>query len=250
MRVTKKSVEEYVKTLDIDQAINYIKEKQKEINLDALLKKYTKKKQAYEKEVSRYKAMCGFENDLYDRGFLNIAGVDEAGRGPLAGPVVAAAVILKNGEFIEGLNDSKKLSEKKREELFDEITKKAVAYGVGIVDEKCIDEINILNATKLAMMDAINKINPDYVLIDAVTLDNLKVEQKAIVKGDQKSVSIAAASIIAKITRDRIMVDMDRVYPKYGFLKHKGYGTKEHIDAIKEFGACAIHRNSFIGKFI
>lgn len=250
MKLTKKSVEEYVKTLDVYDAIDYIEEKQKEINLDALLKKYIKKKQAYEKEVLRYKSMCEFENELYDRGFTNIAGVDEAGRGPLAGPVVAAAVILKKDDFIEGINDSKKLSEKKREELFDDITKRAVAYGVGIVDWKCIDKINILRATKLAMMEAINKVSPDYVLIDAVNLEDLKVEQNAIVKGDARSVSIAAASIIAKVTRDRIMVDMDKIYPQYGFLKHKGYGTKEHIDAIKKFGACPIHRNTFIKKFI
>ena len=249
MKLTKKGIEEYVKALDIYDAIKYIEEKQEKINLDSLLKKYIKKKEAYEKEVLRYKSMCEFENELYDRGFINIAGVDEAGRGPLAGPVVAAAVILKKGDFIAGLNDSKKLSEKRREELFDEITKKAVAYGVGIVDEKCIDKINILRATKLAMMEAVGKINPDYVLVDAVELEKLRVGQNAIIKGDAKSVSIAAASIIAKVTRDRIMVNLDKEYPQYGFLKHKGYGTKEHIDAIKKFGASPIHRKTFIGKF-
>jgi len=250
MKMTKKSVEEYVKTLDIYDAIKYIEKKQEEINLDSLLKKYTKKKEAYEKEILRYNAMCEFENKLYSEGYKSIAGVDEAGRGPLAGPVVAAAVILKKDEFIEGLNDSKKLSEKKREELYDTITKKAVAYGVGIVDEKCIDKINILNATKLAMHEALKKINPDYVLIDAVKLEDLNVKQDAIIKGDAKSVSIAAASIIAKVTRDRIMSDMDKIYPNYGFIKHKGYGTKEHIDAIKKFGASKIHRNTFISKFL
>ncbi|MBP5426500.1 MAG: ribonuclease HII [Clostridiales bacterium] len=251
MRVTKKSVEEYAKTLSIDDAIEYIKKSG--LNNDALINKYLRKKAAYEKEVLRYNTMCQFENKLFDEEkILMIAGVDEAGRGPLAGPVVAGAVILNRGEFIEGINDSKKLSEKKREELFDKIMSRAVAVGVGIVDHKCIDDINILMATKLAMKKALDnlKVKPQYALIDAVTLDNISLRHAAIVKGDEKSVSIAAASIIAKVTRDRLMIEMDGKYPQYGFAKHKGYGTKEHIDAIKKFGASPIHRMTFIQKFL
>lgn len=254
MKVTKKSITQYVKTLNIDEAILYIRKMQQEndINLDDLLKKYLHKKELQEKEIKRYHDMSVYEESMYNEGYNIIVGVDEAGRGPLAGPVVAGAVILKKGEFIEGLNDSKKLSEKKREELFDEITKKAVAYGVGIVDEKCIDEINILEATKLAMYKAIDSmsIKPDVALIDALQLENLNIKQEAIVKGDAKSISIAAASIIAKVTRDRIITNLANQYPQYGFEKHKGYGTKQHIDAIKQYGACPIHRKTFIKNFV
>ena len=254
MKITKKSITEHAKTLNIDEAILYIKKVQQEndIKLDDLLKKYQHKKELIDKEIARYKDMTVYEESMYKEGYKFIAGIDEAGRGPLAGPVVAGVVILKKGEFIEGLNDSKKLSEKKREALFDEITKKAVAYGVGIVDEKCIDEINILEATKLAMRKAIESmsVSPDVVLIDAVTLDKLDIPQEAIVKGDSKSVSIAAASIIAKVTRDRIITNLADKYPQYGFDKHKGYGTKQHIDAIKKYGACDIHRKTFIKNFV
>lgn len=254
MKITKKSVKEYVETLKIDEAINYIQKIQDENNMDleALLTKYQKKKDAYDKEVLRYNNMCEFEKKFGQEGYRLIAGVDEAGRGPLAGPVVAGAVILKEGEFIAGLNDSKKLSEKKREELFEEITKKAVAYGVGIVDEKCIDQVNILEATKIAMKKAIQSLAvvPEYILIDAVTLEDFPIRHAAIVKGDAKSVSIAAASIIAKVTRDRIITNLANQYPQYGFEKHKGYGTKEHIEAIKKYGACPIHRQTFIKKFV
>ena len=180
-----------------------------------------------------------------------ICGVDEAGRGPFAGPVVAGAVILSLDDperEILYLNDSKKLSEKKREALYDEIMEKAVSVGVGIVEREVIDEINILQATFLAMQKAIAALDPqpDYILADAVTIPKILIPQEGIVKGDAKSVSIAAGSIIAKVTRDRIMYEYDKLYPEYGFASHKGYGTKAHIEAIKEYGMLNIHRRSFI----
>ena len=180
-----------------------------------------------------------------------ICGVDEAGRGPFAGPVVAGAVILSLDDperEILYLNDSKKLSEKKREALYDEIMEKAVSVGVGIVEREVIDEINILQATFLAMQKAIAALDPqpDYILADAVSIPKIAIPQEGIVKGDAKSVSIAAGSIIAKVTRDRIMYEYDKLYPEYGFASHKGYGTKAHIEAIKEYGMLDIHRRSFI----
>ena len=180
-----------------------------------------------------------------------ICGVEEAGRGPFAGPVVAGAVILSLDDperEILYLNDSKKLSEKKREALYDEIMEKAVSVGVGIVEREVIDEINILQATFLAMQKAIAALDPqpDYILADAVTIPKIAIPQEGIVKGDAKSVSIAAGSIIAKVTRDRIMYEYDKLYPEYGFASHKGYGTKAHIEAIKEYGMLDIHRRSFI----
>ena len=180
-----------------------------------------------------------------------ICGVDEAGRGPFAGPVVAGAVILSLDDperEILYLNDSKKLSEKKREALYDEIMEKAASVGVGIVERDVIDEINILQATFLAMQKAIAALDPqpDYILADAVTIPKILIPQEGIVKGDAKSVSIAAGSIIAKVTRDRIMYEYDKLYPEYGFASHKGYGTKAHIEAIKEYGMLNIHRRSFI----
>ena len=219
--------------------------------LDNLVLKYEKKKLQLEKELKRFENMCCYEKEAYAEGAKFIAGIDEAGRGPLAGPVVAAAVILPENIFINGLNDSKKLSEKQREELYAIITEKAIAYDVGIVDEKIIDELNILNATKMAMEVAVEslKVKPDLLLIDAVKLDSLKMKQKSIIKGDALSISIASASVIAKVTRDRLIDEMDTTYPNYGFKKHKGYGTKEHIDAIKKFGICPIHRISYTKNF-
>ena len=182
----------------------------------------------------------------------NICGIDEAGRGPLSGPVVAGAVILPKDCEILFLNDSKKLSEKKRELLFTEIQEKAVAYGVGIVSPARIDEINILQATYEAMRIAVSKLKgtPDILLNDAVTIPGIDIMQIPIVKGDAKSISIAAASILAKVTRDHMMVEYDALYPEYGFAKHKGYGTAVHIKAIKEYGPCPIHRRSFIKNFV
>ena len=181
-----------------------------------------------------------------------ICGIDEAGRGPLAGPVVAGAVILPKDCEILFLNDSKKLSEKRRDALYDEIREKAVAWSVGIVGPDVIDEINILQATYQAMRQAVAglSVEPDLLLNDAVTIPGIAVDQIPIVKGDAKSVSIAAASIMAKVTRDRMMAEYDIAYPEYGFAKHKGYGTAAHIAAIREFGPCPIHRRSFIKNFV
>ena len=205
-----------------------------------------------EELIRRYQDMSEYENEARKNGFMVIAGLDEAGRGPLAGPVVAGCCVLNPEVMVLGVNDSKKLSEKKRAELFPLIQEKALSYGVGIVDEKVIDQINILEATKLAMKKAVEalSVQPDLLLIDALRLPDLAIRQEDIIKGDAKSVSIAAASILAKETRDRIMREYDSVYPEYGFAKHKGYGTKEHIEAIRKYGPCPIHRRSFIGHFI
>lgn len=193
-----------------------------------------------------------FEKECLKNGFQNICGVDEAGRGPLAGPVVVGAVIMPLNNIIEGVDDSKKLTEKKREELYEKIIKTAKAFKVSIVDEKIIDEINILNATKKGMEDAVNGLNlkPDFALVDAVKGLNICCDYKSIIKGDFLSYSIACASILAKVTRDKIMTDYAKVYPNYCFDKHKGYGTKLHIELLKKFGKCDIHRNSFIKNFV
>ena len=203
-----------------------------------------------EKELARLAAMREYE-DTY-AACTYICGIDEAGRGPLAGPVVAAAAVLPKDCQILYLNDSKKLSEKKRDLLFDEIKEKAVTYGVGIVSPQVIDEINILQATYEAMRQAISqlKVTPEILLNDAVTIPGVDIMQVPIIKGDAKSVSIAAASILAKVTRDRMMAEYDQIYPEYGFAKHKGYGTAAHIAALKEYGACPIHRRTFIKKFV
>ena len=205
-----------------------------------------------EKESERLDTMLEFERDLYSKGITLVAGVDEAGRGPLCGPVVAAAVILNPNEKIAGVNDSKKLTEKKREELFSIIKEKAVAYSVGIVDEKTIDEINILEATRLAMKKAVEGLKevPGHVLVDAEKHVPINIPYTPIIKGDAKSESIAAASIIAKVTRDHMIEELDKKYPEYHFAKNKGYGTREHIAAIKEHGLCEIHRKTFCKKFI
>ena len=190
--------------------------------------------------------LLDYERELYKDNIKFIAGVDEVGRGPLCGPVVAAACILKENYYLEGLNDSKKLSEKKRDKLFDILINECVAYGIGIVEPKRIDEINILEASKEAMKIAISNLSvkPEHVLIDAVKLD-LDVPSTPIIKGDAKSTSIAAASVIAKVTRDRMMCDLDKEYPEYGFASHKGYPTKKHIEAVKEHGVLDFYRFTF-----
>lgn len=202
------------------------------------------------KERERLRAMRAYEEEYGIYG--NVCGIDEAGRGPFAGPVAAGAVILPKDVDILYLNDSKKLSEKKREQLYDEIMEKAVAVGVGLVGPERIDEINILQATYEAMRIAVGnlKIRPDILLNDAVTIPGIDIRQVPIVKGDAKSVSIAAASIVAKVTRDRLMVKYEEEYPGYGFARHKGYGTAEHRESIKRLGACPIHRRTFIKKYI
>lgn len=191
----------------------------------------------YEKQYASYSAICG---------------IDEVGRGPLAGPVVAGAVILPRDIEILYLNDSKKLSEKKREALYDEIMEKAVAVGIGMASPARIDEINILQATYEAMRMAIDKlqVRPDLLLNDAVTIPGVEISQVPIVKGDAKSISIAAASIVAKVTRDRMMKEYEEIFPGYDFASNKGYGTKAHIQALKTLGPCVIHRRSFIGNFV
>lgn len=205
-----------------------------------------------EKEEERLKHMLEIEDSLYQKGYKLVCGVDEAGRGPICGPVVAAAVILNKDDMIEGVNDSKKLSEKKRECLYDVIMQKAIAVGVGMSDVDIIEKVNILNATKLAMKQAIKnlKIKPDYVLIDGNQMIDIDIDAQTVVSGDAKSESIAAASIIAKVTRDRLLIEYDKKYPEYGFAKHKGYGTKAHIEAIKKYGLTPIHRASFCSKFV
>lgn len=196
--------------------------------------------------------MNEIENNLKAQGYALIAGVDEAGRGPLAGPVYAAAVILPDGCVIDGLNDSKKLTEKKREKLYDEIIEKAVAWSVSAVDEKVIDEINILNATHTAMNNAVNalSVKPDYVIIDGNSIKNMQIAHETIVKGDAKCASIAAASILAKVSRDRYITELAQKYPEYGFEKHKGYGTKAHYEAIEKYGVADIHRRTFLKKIL
>lgn len=205
-----------------------------------------------EAEIARQNEMKIIEDEKKKQGYNLVAGVDEAGRGPLAGPVFAACVILPDDCYIEGINDSKKLSEKKREKLFEEIINKAISYSIKSVDEKIIDEINILNATHMAMNEAINSmdITPDFVLIDGNSIKNIKIPYQTVVKGDAKSISIAAASILAKVSRDRYICDIANKYPQYFFEKHKGYGTKVHTDALKKYGPCEIHRKTFLTKIL
>ena len=195
--------------------------------------------------------MTAFEREARAEGYNVIAGTDEAGRGPLAGPVVAAAVILPP-EPIEGIDDSKKLSEKKREALYDVIMERAAAVGVGFADAGEIDEINILNAAMISMARAVENmaVKPDFVLIDGNTSRFMDIPHRCIVKGDQKSASVAAASIIAKVTRDRLMKEYDEKYPEYNFGKHKGYPTREHMELVKKYGPCEIHRKTFLKKIL
>lgn len=190
--------------------------------------------------------MKEFEMELYNNGINFIAGIDEVGRGPLVGPVVTAAVILPKDFYDERINDSKKLTEKKRELLYDVIMENAISVGIGISSEDVIDEINILNATKRAMLEAVNNLSvkPEHLLIDAVKL-NTDIPQTSIIKGDAKSESIAAASIIAKVTRDRMMIELDKIHPEYDFKHNKGYGTKKHIEAIRKYGIIKEHRKTF-----
>lgn len=210
----------------------------------------TLKGERLEKEMARLEAMCAYEREY--AACTAICGIDEAGRGPLAGPVAAGAVILPKDCRILYLNDSKKLTPARRDVLFDEIREKAVAFSIGISSPERIDEINILQATYEAMRKAVAglSVQPDLLLNDAVTIPEVQIRQVPIVKGDAKSVSIAAASILAKVTRDRMMEEYDAMWPEYGFAKHKGYGTAQHIAALKEYGPCPIHRRSFIGHFV
>ena len=206
-----------------------------------------------EKELERLTNLKSMEKELYNKGFEYICGIDEAGRGPLAGPVVVAGVIMPKDSMIEGVNDSKKVSEKKREKLYDVILEEAISYSVAVIGQDVIDEINILNATKQGVTTVVEELDvkPNLILVDALTHINTKgIPYDSIIKGDAKCYNIAAASIIAKVTRDRIMREWDEIYPQYGFINHKGYGTAKHIEAIKEYGPCPIHRKTFIKNFV
>ena len=206
-----------------------------------------------EKEEQRLIKIKEIDEEFFKKGVKYVGGIDEAGRGPLAGPVVVACVVMPEDSMIEGVNDSKKISEKKREALYEKIIEEAISYGIGIVSQEEIDELNILRATKKALTMALTgmKIKPSVILVDALTgIDTLGIPYKSIIKGDANSYSIAAASIIAKVTRDRIMREWDKVYPEYGFAGHKGYGTAKHIAAIKEYGLCPLHRRTFTTHFI
>ena len=216
-----------------------------------IIAQYEKKLAAHTREQERLYKMLEFERK-YGADFHCICGIDEAGRGPFAGPVVAGAVVLPEGLMIEGLNDSKKVSPKKREELYEEIKEKAISYGIGMSSPGRIDEINILQATYEAMQHAVEDLDvvPDLLLNDAVTIPQIPIRQVGIVKGDGRSLSIAAASIMAKVTRDRIMVEYAELYPEYGFEKNKGYGSEEHRAALKQYGPCPIHRHTFIHNWI
>ena len=215
-----------------------------------LVERAKKKLEAYEAELDRIEIIKKFEKQYSDCEF--ICGIDEVGRGPLAGPVVAGAVILPKDCHILYINDSKKLSEKKREQLYDQITREAVAWSTGLVSPARIDEINILQATYEAMRQAISKLSPqpDLLLNDAVTIPKVQIQQVPIIKGDAKSISIGAASIVAKVTRDRLMVEYDKIMPEYDFASNKGYGSAKHIKALKEVGPSPIHRATFIKNFV
>lgn len=205
-----------------------------------------------EKELERLTKIKEIEKDLYSKGFKNICGIDEAGRGPLAGPVVVAGVIMPQDSMIEGINDSKRVTEKRREKLYDVIKEEAISYSIAVIDHHVIDDINILNATKQGVTEVVDglDVKPDLIIVDALTHINTRgIPYEPIIKGDAKCYNIAAASILAKVTRDRIMRQWDEIYPQYGFSSHKGYGTAKHIAAIKEYGLCPIHRLTFTKHF-
>lgn len=251
---TVKEIKAFIETLEIKDYPKYIEilKNDDRKSVKDLSLKLEKKLLDTKKEEERLEKINFYENEGYKKGYLYIGGIDEAGRGPIAGPVVASVVVFKKDTKIHKIDDSKKLSEKKRNELFEIIKNEALDYGIGIVDNNKIDEMNILNATILAMKKAISQLEkkPDYLLIDALNIPNLDIDQNAIVKGDSKSISIAGASILAKVTRDNIMYEYDKMYPEYGFKNHKGYGTDEHYDAIRKYGLTPIHRKSFLKNII
>ena len=205
-----------------------------------------------EKEIERLTKLKEIEKDLYSKGFKNICGIDEAGRGPLAGPVVVAGVIMPEDSMIEFVNDSKKVTEKRREKLYDIIKEEAISYSIAVIDHNVIDDINILNATKKGVTEVVDglDVKPDLILVDALEHINTRgIPYEPLIKGDARCYNIAAASILAKVTRDRIMRQWDEIYPEYGFSSNKGYGTAKHIAAIKEYGLCPIHRTTFTKHF-
>ena len=246
------SIKEHLAHTATEQLMEFVQayESDSRAGVQKLVETARKRFDKLQQEKIRTESLKKYEKE-YDN-YTYICGIDEVGRGPFAGPVVAAAVILPKDCDILYLNDSKKLSEKKRELLYDEIYEKAVAIGIGMSSEEVIDEINILQATYKAMQQAISKlsIKPDLLLNDAVTIPDVEIEQVPIIKGDAKSASIAAASIVAKVTRDRMMKEYDIIYPGYDFAKNKGYGTKAHIEGIKKQGICDIHRRTFVKKYI
>ncbi len=254
MKKSVSQIKDFLKNIPITDVINELEQfkDDERKSVQTVIEQYQKKYNSYLSEISRLDEISSYEKKYYQSGVEFIAGIDEVGRGPLAGPVVASAVILPKDCKIIGINDSKKLSEKKRQELFYEIKGKAIAIGVGVVSNIVIDEINILQATYEAMRVAISKLEvvPNQLLVDAVTIPDVNIPQESIIKGDAKSISIAAASIIAKVTRDEMMKKYAEVYDGYFFEKNKGYGSKEHIEAIKNIGLCPIHRKSFTKNFV
>ncbi|MCR5624465.1 MAG: ribonuclease HII [Lachnospiraceae bacterium] len=248
-----KSIKERLLSLDFESGLNLLKELEQDErkSVQAVCKSYRKKYDAYVKELNRIQRMKDFDEN-YSQGNQYVCGVDEVGRGPLAGPVVTAAVIMPKDSRILYVNDSKKLSAKKREELYEIITREAVTFSLGIKDHHVIDEVNIRNATIMAMTEAVNNLNvaPGVVIIDALSLPEVDIPQKNVIKGDEKSYNVACASIVAKVTRDRMMEEFAKKYPNYGFEKNMGYGTSEHIEGLKKYGKCEIHRDTFIKNFI
>jgi len=232
-----------------DKSLLSLLEEDPRVGVKALAKQVGRHLMKEQAEKKRLEGLLSFERRLWGEGRVHVAGVDEAGRGPLAGPVVSAAVILPQGLLLSGLDDSKKLTPQKREELFDLIYQGAVSVGIGMADEDEIDRAGILEATFKAMKKAIAALAvvPDHILVDGMEIPGENVLQTGIVKGDGRSLSIAAASVVAKVTRDRMMIEYDKLFPVYGFARHKGYGTREHIRALEKYGPCRIHRRSFRG---
>lgn len=246
MATIKEIKEKLTTIIDLDSSVFKELEKDPRAGVQKEIQKRKKAIQAEIDENLRLEGMLRYEKDLYSKGTFLIAGVDEVGRGPLAGPVVAAAVILPKNCKIKGLNDSKKIPKKKHEEIFQAVKDNALAIGIGIMDNQVIDQVNIYEATKLAMKEAISQLDPqpEHLLIDAMKLD-LPISQTSIIKGDANSLSIAAASIIAKVTRDKIMANYDQEFPGYDFAQNSGYGTAKHLEGIEKHGVTPIHRTSF-----
>lgn len=243
-------IKQHLSSVDLDKIPEAIKIylEDERISVKKLIEQYQKKYIKYQNELQRIKEISKYETELYQKGKTFIAGIDEVGRGPLAGPVMTCAVILPKDCNVLGINDSKKLSSSQRENICTQLKQVAIDISISKVEADEIDKINILQSVYKSMKQSVNNLNtkPDIVLVDAVSIPNINVEQLSIVKGDAKSISIAAASIIAKVTRDKLMDEYSKKYPEYGFERNKGYGTKEHIDAIKEYGLCPIHRRTFV----